>query len=189
MKIKKHQVKVIVSFIAILVAVVLYSVFAWVNKLPPFKPTSVSYEPGDQIVNMQRSDTEKQKSAELQANPKSKLDNAQTDVPGQPKVDSATNKAQVSVLLTHAGVTNNTVTVSGMATNLSEENGSCKYVFIHDNKEITKVTSTMPTASATSCKTTSFPSSELTKGSWRVYLKYASASSEGSSATKEFIVE
>lgn len=190
MKIQKSNSKnksIIYVASGILAGAVIYFGAAWFFKLPPFTFMQKSYEPGEQVVNMDRTETEKKVTEDLQKNPDTKLDNKQNDTPSSPTVDNSTGKQQVNVLLTNTGIFNNTVSASGMVTNSVEQAGSCVFVFTNGASEITKTSEVLPNPSSTSCKTVSFPSSELAAdGVWKVYIRYSSSISEGVSNTKEF---
>lgn len=171
----------------VIAGVVIYFGVAWFFKLPPFALIQKSYEPGEQVVNMDRTETEKKTTEHLQKNPETKLDNSQNDTPPTPTVDNSTGKQQVNVLLTNAGIFNNTVSASGMVTDSVEQAGSCVFVFTNGTVEVTKTSGVLPNPSSTSCKTVSFPSSELVvNGVWKVYIRYSSSTSGGTSNTKEF---
>lgn len=193
MKIKNKRVKsqnktLIIAFI--LTAIIgAYLAFAWFNHLPPFPAKKESFQPGEYIVNMERTETEKKASEDLKNNPETKLDNAQNDTPNTPVVDDTTGRQHVNVLLTNTGTFNNKVSASGMVTNVAEEGGTCKFVFTNGSSEIIKTSSTLVNPSSTSCTTISFPSSELSPGTWKVSIVYSSSVSAGESNIKELTVE
>ena len=161
-----------------------YLAFAWFNHLPPFPAKKESFQPGEYIVNMERTETEKKVSEDLEKNPETKLENKQTDTPSAPVVEDG--KQQVNVLLTNAGIFNGQVSAGGMVTNSVEDGGTCTFVFKNGTQEISKTTETMTNSTSTSCKTVAFPASELSDGSWKVFIKYDSNTSIGTSNEKEF---
>ena len=188
MKIKNKRVKsqnktLIIAFI--LTAIIgAYLAFAWFNHLPPLPAKKESFQPGEYIVNMERTETEKKVSEDLEKNPETKLENKQTDTPSAPVVEDG--KQQVNVLLTNAGIFNGQVSAGGMVTNSVEDGGTCTFVFKNGTQEISKTTETMTNSTSTSCKTVAFPASELSDGSWKVFIKYDSNTSIGTSNEKEF---
>lgn len=177
-------------FILILIGAILlaglYLLFAWKFQYAPFS-NGKSYEPGESVVNLERSQAEKKVTSALEENPEKKLENTQTDTPPAPKVDSQSGMQDANVMVTNAGIFNGTVSASGFATNVSESDGTCEFVFSGPGNTLTKTSSTMQNPTSTSCKTVSFPSSELTaNGTWSVYIRYTSPVSEGKSGPREF---
>lgn len=193
MKIKNRRSrsskKPIIIVLVLLAVIGGYLAYAWFNHLPPFPAKKESYQPGEQVVNMDRSETEKKASEDLKNNPETKLDNKQTDNPNTPVVDDTTGKQRVNVLLTNTGTFNNKVSASGMVTNAVEEGGTCTFVFTNGSTEVVKNSTTLTNPSSTSCTTVSFPSSELSPGVWKVKIDYSSSASMGESNTKELTVE
>ncbi len=181
------QKKYLIVIVAIIFAIAGYLLFAWKADLPPFSSTDETYQPGEYITNMKRTDTEKKATEGLEKNPDSKLKNDQTDKPVLPASNQETGKREANVLLTNAGVFNEKVSASGMVTNIAEEGGSCVYVFTNGSSELRKTTDTLVNPTSTTCKTTTFSAIELpAKGSWTVYITYTSSSAEGKSNEKEF---
>lgn len=185
---KKNFTPWIVGGITLLL-IGIYIVAALLLHLPPFTSSSrsSSSSPTDQYVNMDRTDTEKQASKSIEDDPSKKVENNQTDTPSTPSGSTSTGKQNVNVLLTNAGIFNGTVSASGVVTNIVEEGGNCTYLFTNGSSTVTKNSSTLTNSTSTTCKTVSFPSSELTKsGTWTVQITYDSLSFEGVSNTKEF---
>lgn len=183
----KKSKKKILTLLAIVGAMILaYLVTAWFMKYPPFL-ASKGYEPGEDVVNLERSQTEKEASRIIEANPESKLENSQTDTPPAPATNEQTGMREVNVLLTSAGVFNNRVSVAGMVTDVAESGGKCSFIFTNGADKLVKVTDTLANPSSTSCRTASFSADELGKlGAWRVHIEYRSDTSTGVSNTKEF---
>lgn len=189
MKIKNRKVKnrklVLVVSMVLLVALG-YFVIAWLNHLPPFAGKKDSFQAGEYTVNLERTETEKKATEDLESSPGTKLDRGQSDTPKEPSADESTGKQQVDVMLTSAGVFNGQVSAGGMVTNVSEQDGVCTFVFRNGANEIIKTTETMPNSTSTSCKSALFPASELSGGTWRVRVQYDSNISTGVSNEKEF---
>lgn len=190
MKLNKKQnskTKVIaISLIACLAIVGVYLGIAFANKYPPFSKNNV-VEFSDQKVNLERSDAEKQKTQELADNPDKKIENNQTDMPSAPDEKTSSGKQAVNVLLTSAGITNNTVRASGMVTNVVEEGGECTYTFTNGSSVVTKKSTTLTNPTSTTCESVAFSPDELpVSGTWKVILTYSSSDAAGTSNTKEF---
>jgi cytoskeletal protein RodZ len=179
--------KLILLTAGVLVLVGIYLLIAWKNHLPPFANVDRTYEPGEQVVNMKKSDSEKKTSEAIEKDPSKKLQNTQTDTPAQPETSDTSGKQIVNVLVTNAGVFNGKVSASGLATNAAETGGVCEFIFTSADVTFSKKTDTMQNPTSTSCKTVSFDADELTRaGTWSVYIHYVSSASEGKSSPKEF---
>lgn len=179
-------VKIITILVAIIIVLGCYGLLAWFNNWFPFVMHNGTHDPGTQFVAMDKTDTEKQAADNLKKNPQDKLKNTQADTPDIPSVDPGTGMLQADLLITNAGIFNDTVSVSGFVTNIVESDGSCTYTFTQGSKKVQKVVATLPNATSTTCITTSFPASELQTGTWSVVLSYKSTQSLGVSAAKEF---
>lgn len=165
----------------------LYLLVSWYNHLPPFGRFAPTPEPGKQVTNMSKTDTEKQATNNLKKNPQDKTQNNQTDTPATPPIDTTSGKQQANVLITNAGVSNGNVSVSGFVTNVVESDGSCTYTFTNGSSKVSKTTDVLPNATSTTCATTTFPASDLEpSGTWSVVLSYSSSQSAGVSSSKEF---
>lgn len=151
------------------------------NNLAPFhkSPTDTS-----SLGATEKSDTEKQQTNTLQNNPTQKLQ-AQDDTPPDPTIVSETGKYAVNVVVTSVGVFGEKIEARGYVTNITEEGGTCRYVFT-SSRTVVKSTSTHVNPTSTTCVTSIFPSSELSSGTWSVYIEYESTNSYGKSSTKEF---
>jgi hypothetical protein len=179
--------RIIISALTVAGLAGIYLLVAWNKNLIPFSNTNRTYEPGEEIVNMKRTDSEKKASEALEKDPSSKMENAQTDTPETPDTNSSSGKQEANVLVTNAGVFNGKVSASGFATNVVESTGTCEYVFTNGNTRIVKQSEPLPNSTSTTCKTVSFSADELSgSGLWKVYLHYISDISEGTSPIKEF---
>ena len=193
MKIKKSisnskNKKILLGLILAIVTIVIYLAVAANAKFFPFNSQQRSFEQGEYIVNLDKTDTEKEAIKNLEENPGVKTENNQTDTPATPPTDAASGKQTVNVLLTNVGINDGNVSASGFVTNLSENGGSCEYVFTNGTQSISKPVETVANSTSTTCKTASFGSEELpSKGRWSVQLKYASSAAQGSSNQKEFM--
>lgn len=184
-KSKKFKIIAIVTA-AIVVAAAAYLAVAFNSHYPPFMVQKKNSD-NEQVVNLERSDAEKQKTKDLQDNPDSKTENNQTDTPPAPTKTTPAGKQSVNVLLTNASITNNNVRASGFVTNLVQEGGECTYVFTSGSSTLTKKSSTLTNPTSTTCEAVTFSSSELpVSGTWKVVLSYSSSNAEGTSNTKEF---
>jgi hypothetical protein len=173
--------------VALLALLGFYLVIAWNKHLVPFANTDSSYEPGEQIVNMKKTETEKKATETIEKDPGKKLENSQTDKPAAPETNGTSGKQIANVLVTNAGIFNGQVSASGLVTNIAESGGACDFIFTNADLVITKTSGTMQGPSSTSCKTVSFSSDELSRaGTWSVYIHYVSPVSEGKSSPKEF---
>lgn len=177
----KSKIITIVAFIAALTGG--YLLYSSLNHLPPFALSSP--DPGDYTINLEKSDSEKQRTQELQQNPEQKVVNEQSDTPATPSTNEATGKQNANVILSFASIQNDTVSVGGYITNVVEDGGSCLYMFAKNNEVIKKTAATMQNPTSTSCATVNFPASELASGTWQVALLYSSSLSEGTSNTKD----
>ncbi|MNT74903.1 hypothetical protein D3C72_2137580 [compost metagenome] len=72
--------------------------------------------------------------------------------------------------------------------NATEDGGSCKYVFVSDQKTVEKTSTTLANANSTTCKTVRFSESELATGSWKVHVEYSSSVSIGISNELELTI-
>jgi hypothetical protein len=189
MRINKKQnskTKIVAIIAAACIAVgIVYLGIAFANKYPPFTKDS-AIKIGDQTINLERSDAEKQKSQELSDNPDLKTENNQTDTPAAPTEKTDNGKQAVNVLLTSAGITNNTVRASGMVTNIVEEGGECTYTFTNGSSTVSKKSNTLTNPTSTTCEAVTFSPDELSSGTWKVVLNYNSTNATGTSNTKEF---
>jgi len=178
----KHKKRSILAIsIGICVAAIAYLLIAYLGDLPPFQEQKSSGG-----VNMNRTDTEIQATDNLEKNPASKLENNQTDTPQPPGKDENSGKKVVNVLITNVGISSGTVSASGFVTNIVESDGSCTYTFTNGNNTVNKVVGTLPNATSTTCKTTTFSSDELpTAGTWSVVLSYNSTQSMGQSSARD----
>ena len=185
---RSNRIKRFIAPLVIILALLgFYLIVAWNKQLIPFSNLNPSYEPGEQIVNMKKSEAEKKATEVIEADPSKKLENSQNDTPTTPDTDAASGRQATNVLVTNAGVFNGMVSASGFATNVSESEGTCEFVFSRSGDSITKTSTTMQNPTSTSCKTVSFPVSELaTTGTWSVYIRYVSSISEGKSSPTEF---
>ena len=182
-----NKKKYILALAGLIALAGVYLAVARYMHLAPFANMNRTYQPGEQIVNMNRTDSEKQQTEALEKDPQKKLQNTQTDTPAAPATDSASGKQIANVLITNAGIFNGKVSASGFVSNVVESDGSCEYVFASDTQVIKKTSTTLPNATSTTCKTVSFPDTELaTTGTWKVTLNYNSATSAGTSPVKEF---
>lgn len=190
MKINRTQssklAKILIISGVILVCIGAYMFIAWQKNLIPFSLFPKTYGPGEQVINMNKTATEKKATEDLKSNPETKLENPQTDTPETPTVDPVQNKQEANVLITNVGIFNNKVSASGFVTNLVEEGGACTYMFTNGSQSIAKESQTLVNPTSTTCKTVSFSADELSSGVWRVYIKYVSAGAEGVSNAKEF---
>lgn len=187
---RKRRRKSAVIVVAIIAFVLVgYFAAAALLNLPPFnngEKLNVDTDSSGQFVSMERTDTEKKASENLEQNPEQKTQNNQNDAPDSPE-NIGNGKRSVNVLLTNAGVLNGIVSASGMVTNATEQSGGCTYVFTNGSHRVTKSSSTLVNPTSTTCETVSFPVSDLrTTGIWTVRLEYSSSLSEGSSTVKEF---
>ena len=186
MNIKKTSNRKKITFVVFaLAAIAACGVLVWKFSQ---RNDDTSHKDGEYVINMNKSDAEKKRTEELQKNPEEKMQNNQSDAPPQPSVSAETGKQQANVLLTNAGVFNNKVSASGFVTNLVESDGTCEYVFTKGNEVVRKRMDTLQNPTSTTCKTTTFSSSELSAGTWSVYVQYTSSKSSGTSNTKEFTV-
>ena len=184
---KNHKIsKVIALAIAIVLLGVGYIAAAYVWHLPPFAAVTKTYAPGDQVTNLERSDTEKDASKALADSPQQKLQNNQTDVPSAPTETTTSGKQVVNVSLTSVGISNGVINASGMVTNLVEEGGSCTYIFTNGSQTVKKISATSTNPTSTTCMRVTFSADELpASGVWKVKLGYASDKAEGISGEKE----
>lgn len=182
-----NRKRFVAPLVIILGLVGLYLIIAWNKHLVPFSNIERDYEPGEQVVNMKKSQAEKRATEVIENDPSKKVENNQKDTPPQPDTNSTTGKQVANVMVTNVGVFNGTVSASGFATNVSESDGTCEFVFNGPGNTVTKTSPTMQNPTSTSCKTVSFPASELTAdGTWTVYINYFSLLSEGKSDSREF---
>lgn len=179
-------IKIFIVVGVLLVGAGVYLGVAWQKNLPPFSSLNKTYAPGEQTENLNRTDTEKKVTEELNKNPEKKLENPQTDTPSTPSASPTSGKQSANVLVTNVGVFNGRVSASGFVTNLAEEGGSCEYVFVSGGQLINKQSQTLVNTTSTTCKTVSFSADELSSGVWKVHIKYTSPTSEGVSSDKEF---
>jgi hypothetical protein len=157
-------------------------VVANINHFFPFQLTSPL--PGDQTINQQKTTTENQQIQTIKNNPSQKVVNQQTDTPSTPSTDPSSGKQSVYVLMTYASIQNDIVSASGFVSNISESNGTCTYIFKKGTAEIDKTSSSLQNPTSTTCSTISFPSAELSSGTWTVKLIYSSSTSYGESNTR-----
>ncbi len=192
MKINRNRGDKAVKRIGVSVAVLVflvacYSLFAWTNRWFPFVSYGDdTYEPGTQFVNMNKTDSERKAAEDIKNDPEKKLENSQVDRPSAPSEDTLTGKQSVNILITSVGISNGTVSARGFVTNITETGGRCEYVFVKGTEKIIKPVDTLPNATSTTCKTITFPASELSSGKWLVTLSYLSNTAEGSSSVKDF---
>lgn len=188
MKINKQR-KLALGSIVILAIIVLaggYAGAAYIMHWPPFARPSKTYAPGQQVTNLERSDTEKATTQALQDDPKQKLQNTQTDTPPAPTQTSTSGKQIVNVVLTSVGISNGVINASGMVSNLVEEGGTCTYIFTNNGQTVSKTSTTSTNPTSTTCSRITFSADELpAKGTWNVKLSYSSAKAEGTSSEKE----
>lgn len=183
---KSRKTKLFITVAIILAILGVYALVAYIKHYPPFAAASKVYAPGEQTTNLQRSDTEKAATNTLQGDQSQKVQNNQSDTPQVPTATTTSGKTAVNVTLTTAGIYNGTVSAGGMVTNIVEEGGQCSYTFTNGFTVITKTSSTLVNPTSTTCKTVSFPSSELSQsGIWQVKLGYSSTAAEGVSTIKE----
>lgn len=181
---KTHKLMMIIALS--LVGAGIYLFAAWQYQLIPFSLFNKSYEPGEQIINMKRTDTEKQATKTIEDNPERKLQNTQTDKPKPPVVDSTSGKQVVNVMITSASIRDGVVNASGMVTNLVEAGGECIYVFKQGEQVVLRPVSTSTNATSTTCTRLTMPASELSRsGVWKVTLRYNSVNAEGVSSERE----
>jgi flagellar basal body-associated protein FliL len=174
---KTHLIIISTIVIVLLVSGVVFAVY---------NSNQTSIKPGEQGVNLERSDTEKAAEQALKDDPGQKLENEQNDTPTAPTGTTPSGKRAVNVILNYADIDNgtevSTVVAAGSVTNVTEDNGECTYVFTNQGTVVTKKSSTLVNPTSTTCSRVSFPSSELSKnGTWSVMLKYSSNKSEGTS--------
>jgi hypothetical protein len=180
--------RVLISIALLIMVISIYLLAAANYRLFPFASRQQNFKQGEYIVNLDRTETEKEATKKLEENPQSKTENTQTDTPSSPPTDATSGKQQVNVLLTNVSVVEDTVKASGFVTNISETGGSCEYVFTSGAQTIRKKVETMANPTSTTCKTTSFATSELpVKGTWTVELMYESDGAQGKSNSKEFV--
>lgn len=141
-----------------------------------------------QGISVEQTPQDKKLAEELNSDPSKKQQATQTDTPPAPTVDKSTNLQQVNVILTNTGESNGMVSASGFVSNVVESSGTCTYVFTNGQKSIEKTSTTLPNSTSTTCKTVQFNASELSAGTWKVQLKYASPTSAGTSNTLEVTV-
>lgn len=189
MKIKKASKKMTITIVSVVaVGCLVYGAAAWMYHLPPFtNAKDKGYQPGEYVVNMDRSESEKRETEALKDDPSKKGEPQQNDRPATPPVDKSTGKATVNVLITNTGIFNNIVSASGMVTDIAQGDGTCTYVFTNGESVVTKTSSSLANPTSTTCATVSFDASELPiSGVWSVKLKYTSSTAVGESNSKEF---
>jgi len=179
---KNYKNKVPLMIIAAVVVVLLACAAAFAI----YNSNQTSIKPGQQGVNLERSDAEKAAEEALKDDPGQKLENEQNDTPPAPSSTAPSGKMAVNVVLNYADIDNgtetSTVVAAGSVTNVTEENGVCTYSFTNNGSVITKTSSTLVNPTSTTCSKVSFPASELPRsGVWVVTLKYSSDKSEGTS--------
>lgn len=148
------------------------------------KPDDAPEEP---VINMTKTDNEKQHEQQLQTNPTKKMEN-QSDTPDQPPIDASNNKQSVSAIITGSGMYDGKVEVRGFVSNSVEQSGTCQYTFIKSNEVIRKETSVLTNPTSTTCKTLVFDANELSSGTWLVSLQYTSDISYGKSDAQELLI-
>ena len=186
-KINKNTTKkkiIITSSIVGVLCLVGYLVYANNAKIFPFQLADA--QPGEFLINLDKSESEKAKTQEIEENPEQKVVNDQKDTPAKPSIDDS-GKQEALVMLSYASIQNNTVTASGYVSNITEAVGDCTYTFSRGGQIVTKKTQALQNPTSTTCTTASFPAAELESGKWSVTLSYSSEKSQGVSALKEII--
>ena len=190
MKINNNR-KVSLGIILVIAVVLLaagYTAAAYVWHLPPFISEKNTYDPGEQVTNLERSDTEKSATKALEDSPEQKLQNNQTDTPSAPTETNKDGKQVVTVNLTSVGISNGVVNASGMVSNLVEEGGACTYIFTNGTQVVNKSSTTSTNPTSTTCTRITFSANELpSDGTWTVKLNYNSSKAEGVSGVKEIV--
>jgi hypothetical protein len=179
----RKKAPIIIASVIVLVLAGSVAVYALITK-----PSSDTIPASQQGVNLEKSDAEKAAIQNLKDNPNQKTENNQNDTPTTPTQTTSSGKRAVNVSLSYADIRNGTVTASGGVTNITEDNGTCTYSFVNGSLVVTKTSTTLVNPTSTTCKTVSFPSTELSSnGTWKVTLSYSSTISEGTSNQKDII--
>lgn len=179
---KNHKIKVVVIVLLFVVAVLVAALggYMYIHKDDIKRDANgTSTERTGQDIKLEE---------DLKSNPENKSNNTQTDTPTAPAVDTETKLQKVNVILTYTGQSGDMVSASGFVSNAIEEGGSCKYVFISDQKTVEKTSTTLANANSTTCKTVRFDKSELAAGLWKVQIEYTSSVSTGKSNILEMNV-
>jgi len=172
---KKTKLVVLTIVSLLLVCLASLAVYAYVHR------NDNEIERDANGISVERTPQDLALEENLENNPSDKTNNSQTDTPLFPEVDETTNKQNVNVILTNAGEINGNISASGFISNLVEENGTCTYIFTNGQNIHKKEATTMTNPNSTTCKTISFPNSELGTGVWKVNLIYSSSSAKGTS--------
>ena len=179
---KNNKKRVIISSIVVVILVAASaSVYYFMNK---------NSEDNDLQKNnattAKKSESDEQQAKELEENPEYKETKTNTDTPAPITTDESTGKKTVQMVAS-ANVSSGILYIRGGINNSVEYNGTCYAQLTGPNGEsVRKDTTLLQSAATTDCKTIQVNTSELTKGSWKLVLKYSSDDTEGTSSEVSF---
>jgi hypothetical protein len=116
--------------------------------------------------------------------------NNQIEEQDQPSQQAQTGqKTAVSPVILSASISGDQAQLRSFVQGVVEDGGTCSYTFSKDSETIQKQVSGFANVSSTNCSPLDFPKSELTKGTWKVSLKYSSTKAEGVSGVMTLEVQ
>lgn len=132
------------------------------------------------------SESDKQQTKKIEENPEYKETKTNTDTPAPVITDESTGKKTVQMVAS-ADISGDVLYIRGGINNSVEYSGTCYAQLTGPNGEsVRKDTTLLQSAATTDCKTIQVNTSELTKGSWKLVLKYSSDDTEGASSEVSF---
>lgn len=178
MKIKNQKNKkiiIITILISLIVVGAIFGVIYFMKKTPDSESNVDNTENG-QIVKTNKSQTKKIEDSSI--NDKNKTN---TDTPAPIIEDSDTGKKVVQ-MVSSADISGHILYIRGGINNSVEYAGICYAELSGPNGEnLKKDTTLLQNAATTDCKTIQVDTTGLSKGSWKVVLKYSSNEIEGAS--------
>ena len=178
---KNNKKRVIISSIAVVILVAASaSAYYFINK------NSKDDSQKNSATTAQKSESDEQQAKELEENPEYKETKTNTDTPAPITTDESTGKKTVQMVAS-ANISSGILYIRGGINNSVEYSGTCYAQLTGPNGEsVRKDTTLLQSAATTDCKTIQVNTSELTKGSWKLVLKYSSDDTEGASSEVSF---
>ncbi|NCU34012.1 hypothetical protein EOM27_01650 [Candidatus Saccharibacteria bacterium] len=142
-----------------------------------------------QTTEPEKSESDKEQEKKLEESPELKESQNNTDVPAPTTEDEETGKQAVQ-MVTSVDISDNVIYIRGGINNPTEFSGNCYAQLSGPNGESVKKDTTLLTNAATiDCKTISINTNELSRGSWKYTLNYASDNTEGKTNENTFEIK
>lgn len=169
---KKKRTILIVAIVCVLLAAGAFAFIQQRNNSPA--KDSNNSDSTKQDINLAPPTEDEQAAADNQK--EQNIDTGNTPRPG-----ASPNTA--SVVIVDVNQYDGQMEARAFVSNRIESGGQCTFTFVMGNAKVTKTSAAEADASTTQCQAISFPTSELSKGTWAVTIAYKSQAASGEAST------